>query len=126
MIAFTVEDLTDLIAILEQRPEWRERLRQILLTKGLLELPQLVDRISPAVDLLVQEVEENRWWQREVIEWQREVTKWMVEMNRWRDRADNDLAYLKGSDRERYCRDKSPRFVQWDSEKWSQPNCRSN
>lgn len=28
-------------------------------------------------------------------------------MNRWRDRVDNDLAYLKGSDRERYCRDKA-------------------
>lgn len=59
-MAFTVEDLTDLIAILEQRPEWREQLRQILLTKEILELPQLVERIARAVDRLVQEAEENR------------------------------------------------------------------
>lgn len=31
-MVFTVEDLTDLIAILDQRPEWRERVRKILLT----------------------------------------------------------------------------------------------
>jgi len=63
-MAFTVENLTDLIAILEQRPEWRERLRQILLAKEILELPQLVERIARAIDKLVQKVEGNRQWRR--------------------------------------------------------------
>ncbi|MDW8028780.1 MAG: hypothetical protein RMK94_10370 [Armatimonadota bacterium] len=155
-MAFTVEDLTDLIAILEQKPEWRERLRQILLTKELLELPQTVERIAQAVERLTQEAEESRkwrmeidqwrketderWqqvlaelremreWQREtiewqrsvtdwqkqvteqlqqIVEWQREVTLWIEDMNRWRQKVDNDLARLKGSDRERYYRDKA-------------------
>jgi len=155
-MAFTVEDLTDLIAILEQRPEWRERLRQILLTKELLELPQLVERIAKAVDRLVQEAEENRRWRqqvgewrkeieewrreagerwqqaltefremrkwqqetmewqrqmteqmRQIVDWQREVTLWIADMNSWRQKVDNDLARLKGSDRERYYRDKA-------------------
>lgn len=127
-MAFTVEDLTDLIAILEQRPEWRERLREILLTKELLQLPQLVERIAKAVERLTEEAEENRqwrqrvdeWhqqameelkamrqWQQQVVEWQREVTRWMEAMNRWRERMDEDLAYLKGSDRERYFRDRA-------------------
>ncbi len=134
-MAFTVEDLTDLIAILEQRPEWRERLRQILLAKEILELPQLVERIARAIDKLVQEAEESRqwrrkvdewrkeanerWqqvlselqemreWQREVIEWQRQVTRWTEDMSLWRKKAENDFAYLNGSNRERYYRDKA-------------------
>lgn len=141
-MAFTVEDLTDLIVILEQRPEWRERLRQILLTKELLELPQLVERIARAVDRLAQEAEENRQWRQEMTQWRQEMTKWsqevtreleenrqwrqemtkwsqemtqwrqeairwMEEMTHWRKQVNNDLAYLKGSDRERYYRDKA-------------------
>jgi chromosome segregation ATPase len=155
-MAFTVEDLTDLIAILEQRPEWRERLRQILLTKELLELPQLVERIARAVDRLVQEAEENRQWRQQATQWMEDMTQWrqwatqeleenrqwrqwatqeleenrqwrqrtekwmedmtqwrqrteqwMEDMTQWRGRVDNDLAYLKGSDRERYYRDKA-------------------
>lgn len=74
-MAFTVEDLTDLIAILEQRPEWRERLREILLTKELLQFPHLVERIAKAVERLTEEAEENRQWRQQVVEWQREVTR---------------------------------------------------
>ena len=38
----TINDITDLARILREHPEWAETLRSILLTKELLELPQVV------------------------------------------------------------------------------------
>jgi hypothetical protein len=43
---FTVEEFRDLIRLLEQQPEWREELRQLLLTEELLGLPQLVRELA--------------------------------------------------------------------------------
>jgi len=41
-MAFTVRDFEDLVRLLEEHPEWRARMRQIVLTQELLELPELV------------------------------------------------------------------------------------
>ncbi len=41
-MAFTVNDLHDLIRILEQHPEWCVELRRVLLTSELLQLPELM------------------------------------------------------------------------------------
>jgi hypothetical protein len=41
-MAFTVEDLNDLIRILKQHPEWCMELRRVLLTDELLQLPELM------------------------------------------------------------------------------------
>ncbi len=42
---FTVDDFQDLLRLLEQRPEWRAQLRQLLLPEELLELPSLVRQL---------------------------------------------------------------------------------
>lgn len=39
-MAFTVEDFEDMLRILEQNPEWQERMRRAILSRELLELPE--------------------------------------------------------------------------------------
>jgi len=41
-----IQDLHDLIRLLEEHPDWRAELRRILLTRELLELPELVREIA--------------------------------------------------------------------------------
>jgi hypothetical protein len=45
-VAFTVDDLQDLLRLLEQHPEWRAELRRYVLTEELLELPALVRQLQ--------------------------------------------------------------------------------
>jgi hypothetical protein len=45
---FQVEEFRDLIRLLEERPEWREELRRLVLTDELLTLPQLVRALTEA------------------------------------------------------------------------------
>ena len=47
-MAFTVNDFEDLIRILEQQPEWRARLRTLVLTDQLLALPEVAREILDA------------------------------------------------------------------------------
>ena len=47
-MAFTVDDLQDLLRLLEQHPEWRAELRRYVLTEELLELPALVRQLVEA------------------------------------------------------------------------------
>jgi hypothetical protein len=51
-MAFTVEDLNDLIELLRQHPEWREAVRREVLTRELLELPLIVERLADRLDQL--------------------------------------------------------------------------
>src|SRR5687767_4271129 len=51
-MAFTVEDFQDLLRLLDQHPEWRDELRQRLLTAELLQLPALVRELTERVDAL--------------------------------------------------------------------------
>jgi outer membrane murein-binding lipoprotein Lpp len=45
-MAFTVQDLGDLLALLRQHPEWREAVRREVLTEELLGLPAVVRRLA--------------------------------------------------------------------------------
>ena len=47
-MAFTVDDLQDLLRLLERHPEWRAELRRYVLTEELLELPALVRQLAEA------------------------------------------------------------------------------
>ncbi len=93
-MAFTVRDLNDLLALLEQHPEWRARLRQILLTEELLRLPQAVDRLTEAVHQLIEEVRQLRAWQQEMVQWQREMIQWQRETTEWQKRVNEQLEQL--------------------------------
>jgi hypothetical protein len=51
-MAFTVEDVRDLIRLLAEHPEWRAELRPLILTDELLRLPQTVDRLAARMEEL--------------------------------------------------------------------------
>jgi hypothetical protein len=42
-MAFTIEDLRDLLELLRQRPEWRDAVRREVLIEDLLGLPAVVE-----------------------------------------------------------------------------------
>lgn len=53
-MAFTVEDFEDMLRILEQNPEWQERMRRAILSRELLELPARLEYLSSLVQQLVE------------------------------------------------------------------------
>jgi cell division protein FtsB len=53
-MAFTVRDFEDLLRILEEKPEWQQRMRQAILTRELLELPARFDQLVEMVKELVE------------------------------------------------------------------------
>lgn len=55
-MAFTVDDFEDLVRLLEQRPEWRARLRELLLPRELLELPELVRDLRALIATVQQQL----------------------------------------------------------------------
>lgn len=53
-MAFTIEDLRDLLALLREHPEWRDAVRREVLTEELLGLPAIVRRLAEAQERLAQ------------------------------------------------------------------------
>ncbi len=53
-MAFTVEDFEDMLRILEEKPEWQQRMRQAILTRELLELPARFEQLVELVHELVE------------------------------------------------------------------------
>lgn len=51
---FTVDDFNDLVRLLEERPEWRARLRDLLLPKELIALPAVVAQLVEASRLALE------------------------------------------------------------------------
>ena len=45
-MAFTIDDLNDLLALLRQHPEWRDAVRREVLSRELVELPEIVGRLA--------------------------------------------------------------------------------
>lgn len=55
---FTVRDFEDLVRLLYEHPEWRKRLRSVILPEEILTLPQLVRENSEAISRLEEAVAE--------------------------------------------------------------------
>lgn len=53
-MAFTVKDYHDLVRLLKEHPEWREELRNLLLTEEILTLPQVVKELVSEVRKLAE------------------------------------------------------------------------
>jgi hypothetical protein len=53
-MAFTVEDLSDLVTLLSRHPEWRAQLRPLILGDEFLEVPGRLDRIEAILQQLVE------------------------------------------------------------------------
>src|SRR5262245_17394195 len=53
---FTVEEFRDLVRLLEERPEWREELRRLVLTPALLALPEQIAELRARSEQQFQEL----------------------------------------------------------------------
>ncbi|MGB9639425.1 MAG: hypothetical protein ACPL4H_00835 [Anaerolineales bacterium] len=53
-MTFTVHDFHDLVVLLEQHPEWQAELRRLILTKDILDLPAIVQKISITIQELAE------------------------------------------------------------------------
>ncbi len=49
-MAFTVSDIDDLVRLLAEHPEWRARLRPLILGDEILQIPTHMDRVEAALD----------------------------------------------------------------------------
>jgi len=92
-----VHNIEELITILKQRPQWRERLLQTLLTDEFLELPSRVNRLEVALTQLTEQVQA-------LAERMDELTALIREMADTQKGMLDDLGYLKGRDREHFYR----------------------
>ncbi|MFN3420473.1 MAG: hypothetical protein ACK40X_01940, partial [Armatimonadota bacterium] len=99
-MAFTVEDLNDLLVLLEKHPEWKERLRQVLLTEELLRLPSAVNRLIASVDRLTEAVERLNQWQQQANEQLRQLIEWQQENIQWQKQVNEQLNQLIAWQRE--------------------------
>ncbi|MDW8279420.1 MAG: hypothetical protein RMJ85_15480, partial [Anaerolineales bacterium] len=79
-MAFQVTDYHDLMRLLYQHPEWQQELRQLLLTKDILELPVVVRELAEAQRRTEQRVEELAQAQRELAEAQRRTEQRVEEL----------------------------------------------
>jgi hypothetical protein len=84
-MAFTVNDFHDLVALLEERPEWRAELRRLILPEELLRLPDIVRELVDAV---------------------RELTEQMRRAEARLGRLETEVGDLKGNDLERRVRER--------------------
>ncbi|MCS6829783.1 MAG: hypothetical protein NZ749_03975, partial [bacterium] len=68
----TVNDVSDLIKILKEHPDWRDELRRVLLTEELLQLPSLVRELVEVQQQQAQEIAQIRAILAEVLQVQKQ------------------------------------------------------
>lgn len=104
-MALTVRDLMDLLALLEQHPEWKSALRASLLGEEVLRLPELVREISAEARALVEAQKRTEARVEELVQAQGRTEGRLVRLER-------RVGDLVGSDLERRCRERAHAFFQ--------------
>ena len=92
----TINNIEDLVRILDENPEWLEAVRTRLLTRELLELPQVVADLTQRVDQLAQRIDELTQRMDQLAQRIDELTQRMDAMVQRQDRMQDDLGWLKG------------------------------
>ena len=88
-MAFTTQDLNDLLGLLRQHPEWREAVRREVLSEELLDLPAVVRRLADSQEQLVADI-------RRLSEETRQLAADMRELARIVRRLDGRVGNLEG------------------------------
>ncbi len=121
-MAFTVHDFRDLVHLLEQRPEWREELRRLVLTEDLLGLPQIVRELAEAqwrteetvrglaerVDQLAQRMDQLTQRMDQLAERMDTMGRSMDRLVEVVEKLGADVGKIKGHDIERQYRERAP------------------
>lgn len=92
-MSFTVNDFRDLVRVLEERPEWREELRRLVLTNELLSLPEQIARLQHETS---QSLHELATQVSQLAEAQRCTADQVSELVRAMHTLSNDVGGLKG------------------------------
>ncbi len=96
----TINNIEDLIRVLDENPQWAEALRARLLTRELLELPQVVAertaRIEERMEELAGRMEELARRMEELARSHAQLAEAMARMESRQDRMQDDLGWLKG------------------------------
>jgi len=109
-MAFTVRDFHDMIRILEERPEWRDELRRLILSDELLELPAIVQRLAEAQSESEERIKELIAQVRELTRRVDELTAQMSALTGRVSSMAGDVGELKGIVLEQRYRDKAPAY----------------
>ncbi|MBC8231104.1 hypothetical protein H8E77_16245, partial [bacterium] len=98
-----VHNIEELITILKQRPQWRERLLQTLLTDEFLELPSRTNRLGTAMAQLTERVQVLAEGQRQLQIRMDDLTARIIDLTAQvseiagiQKEMLDDLGYLKG------------------------------
>lgn len=118
-MAFTVHDLKDLLALLEQHPEWKSALRASLLGEEVLRLPEVVRELAGEVRALASQVRALAEAQRRTDELLEELAKEVQALAKAQrrtesrvDTLDTRVADLLGRDLERQYRERAFAYFQ--------------
>ena len=91
----TINNIEDLIRVLDENPQWAEALRaRRLLTRELLELPQVVAERTARIE---ERMEELAGRMEELARSHAQLAEAMARMESRQDRMQDDLGWLKGS-----------------------------
>ena len=94
MERFTVEHFHDLLRLLQERPEWREELRRVLLTDEILGLPEAVRELAEAQKRTEESLRALTARVEELGEAQKRTEKRVEELARAQERTERTLATL--------------------------------
>jgi seryl-tRNA synthetase len=99
-MAFTVQDLKDLLELLERHPEWKSALRASLLGEELLRLPELVREIAAEVRALAEAQKRTEEQVRELAEAQRRTEQRVEELAEAQKRTEEQVRELAEAQRQ--------------------------
>ena len=103
-MAFTVDDVRDLVRLLDERPEWRAEVRRQLLSDEFLALPEQIAALRLEVQRLDKKIAEQ---QLETARRFQQVEDQIAALTRTVDTLRDDVGELKGDSLERRYREKA-------------------
>ena len=111
---FTVEEFRDLVRLLEERPEWREELRRLVLTPELLALPEQIAELRARSEQQFQELiaaqQRTEEEVRELAQALRHLEGQVTLLTQAMQTLTNDVGELKGKSLEADYRTKGPAY----------------
>ncbi|MFN7162486.1 MAG: hypothetical protein ACK4NB_05445 [Fimbriimonadales bacterium] len=93
-MAFTVTDFEDLLRILEEKPEWRQRMREAILGRQWLELPEKFQQLVEVVQSLAEAQRRTEQRVEELAEAQRRTEQRVEELVEAQRRTDTTVQEL--------------------------------
>ncbi|MCX7607910.1 MAG: hypothetical protein N2049_01640 [Anaerolineales bacterium] len=95
-MVFEVRDYYDFVRLLHEHPEWQEELRRLVLTRKILELPEIVRELAEAQKRTEQRVEELAEAQKQLAEAQKRTEEKLGVLTKRVDKLSGEVRNLRG------------------------------